>query len=263
MIELSVCIPMFRAEHIGWLPMEALCRQENIDFEWELVIAEEMYDKPFSKDKIKEYREKLRDKGCVKVKYIGVKKWIPLSKKYNLLASNCEETSKIYCSCVADLYPAPKRLKTQYDIFKNHDVAWCASEKTIFYDIFSQKTFLFDISLSKRKNDGSNRAFRMEIMKALPMEDRRSGLDGWTFKFGVEYMKAKGKKFKTYLDTSDNWKHCLNVHGLNNISHHRTSWFYSEAGRPDAVTKCPIDIYKTIPKDIMDRLHECKKYVKR
>jgi len=41
MIELTVGIPMFRSRHIGWLALESLCRQKDIDFKWELLIMEE------------------------------------------------------------------------------------------------------------------------------------------------------------------------------------------------------------------------------
>ena len=44
---LSFIMPWFRAKALGWLPLEALCRQENIDFDWELIIMEEKIENPF------------------------------------------------------------------------------------------------------------------------------------------------------------------------------------------------------------------------
>jgi len=38
MIELSVGLPFFRSKYIGWAALESLCLQENINFEWELII---------------------------------------------------------------------------------------------------------------------------------------------------------------------------------------------------------------------------------
>jgi len=255
---------MFRAQHIGWLPLESFCRQKEIDFEWELVVAEELEDAPFGKERIKEYRERLLGVGCSKVTYMGLKKWIPLSQKYNLLADNCSGASKIYCGCAADLYPPPKRLRTQYDLFTNDvELDWCASGRTIFYDIVSEKTFLHDLfGPNVRKNDGSNRAVRMEIMKNLPVIDRRASVDGWIWDETQKYLKTKGKKFKTILDKTDNWKYGVNTQGLNNISHHRSSWFYNKAVRPKGIVDCSLDINETMPKDIMDRLRDCKKYAK-
>jgi len=264
MIKLSVCIPMFRAQHIGWLPMEALCRQEDIDFEWELLVAEELNDTPFGKDRIKEYRDRLSDVGCVGVTYLGLKKWVPLSQKYNLFAERCSDTSKIYCGCAADLYPPPSRLRIQYDFFTTDpDLDWAVSGRTVFYDIPSEKTFLHDLFIPKiRKNDGSNRAVRMEIMRNLPVVNRKSGVDGWIWQEAQKYLKTQGKKFKTILDKSDSWKYGLNTQGLNNISHHRTSWFHTNIGRPDGIVQCPIDISETMPSDIMEKLRGCKVYAK-
>lgn len=264
MIELSVCIPMYRAKHIGWLPLESFCRQEDVDFEWELVVAEEVGTNPFGKNRISEYKKRLKLVGCTSFTYIGLKRWIPLSQKYNLLAKNCSDTSKIYCGCAADLFPPPKRLKTQYDLFENNPgLDWCASGRTVFYDIMSEKTFLHDLfGPNVRKNDGSNRAVRMEIMKNLPKVDRRSSVDGWIWNEAQKYLKTKNKEFKTILDKSDNWKYGVNTQGLNNISHHRFAWFNNKASRPKGVVDCPIDINETIPKDIMDKLRGCKKHVK-
>jgi hypothetical protein len=187
-----------------------------------------------------------------------------LSRKYSLLAANCSDSSKIYASCAADIFSPPKRLKTQYDIFTNDpEIDWTASGRTIFYDILTSKTFLHDVTRANRKNDGSNRAMRLEIMRNLPVIDRKAGVDGWIWKESINFLNSIGKEFKPCIDiVTDNWKYGLNVHGLNNISHHRTSWFHSPVGRPVQVTKCPIDINKTIPPDIIEKLYESRKFVR-
>jgi hypothetical protein len=77
---------MFRSKYIGWLPLESLCRQEDVDFEWELIIAEEENDESFGFENIKNYTDRLKASGCIKIEYLGLKKWIPLSRKYKLLA---------------------------------------------------------------------------------------------------------------------------------------------------------------------------------
>ncbi len=38
---LTVALPVWNGSRIAWLAMESLCRQEEIDFWWELVICEE------------------------------------------------------------------------------------------------------------------------------------------------------------------------------------------------------------------------------
>lgn len=260
MIQLSVCAPMFRSKYIAWLALESMCRQEGIDFEWELIVAEEIFDESFGKKKIMSYKKRLENVGCVRIKYVGLEKWIPLSNKYVLMAGECSDSSNIFAGCAADIFPPPRRLKTQYDIFTNNpDADFCAIPKTIFYDIASEKTFVYDVALRPRKDDGSNRSFRMEIMKNLPIGNKPKGVDKWTWGFANTYVKSKNKKFKYCPDTSDNWKYGLNVHGLNNISHNRRRSF-DNLGK--GISKCPIDINETIPKDIIDKLKDAKKYIK-
>ena len=44
-IEFSVRMPMFRSKYIAWLALESLCRQKGVNFEWELITAEEQVGK--------------------------------------------------------------------------------------------------------------------------------------------------------------------------------------------------------------------------
>jgi len=182
MIELSVVVPLFRSKYIAWLALEGLCRQEGVDFEWELVIAEEIFEESFTEESINGYRKPLSEIGCTNIVYIPLKKWIPLSKKYKLLADNCSESSKIFATCAADMYPPPKRLKTQYDFFnKDQKLDWCASARTISYDIATERIYLHDLLLNKKgkKSDGSNKAIRMDIATNLPDVYKCRYVDGW------------------------------------------------------------------------------------
>ena len=81
MIKLSVALPVFNSKRIAWLAMEGLCRQENINFEWELVIAEEQGPEKFGSKAFLSYEGRLREVGCVRVRYIKLIKWIPLKQK--------------------------------------------------------------------------------------------------------------------------------------------------------------------------------------
>ena len=265
MIELSLALPLFRAKYIGWLAFEGLCRQKGIDFEWELVVAEEVDDEPFLEDAVGLYEARLEKVGSARLVYIPLDEWIPLAKKINILTRECSKTSKIFATCAADIFPPPKRLKTQYDIFtKDPTVDWCANARTIVYDIASERYYLQDLTGEKvrKKNDGSNRAIRMEIAQHLPHSTKKSSVDGWVWQSSVQYVESKKKKFNSHLDTSDNWKYGLNVHGLNNLSLNRGARFNDDfIKRSSRLRRCPIDINKTIPKDIMDRLRECKNYV--
>jgi hypothetical protein len=120
MIELSVVIPMYRAKHIGWLPFESLVRQQGINFEWELIIAEEIKEQPFGEVKTLEYKSRLEKLGCVDFKYIGLENWITLGEKLHLLVNNCDENSKVFVWHSADYYSAPLRLATHYEVFEKN-----------------------------------------------------------------------------------------------------------------------------------------------
>ena len=67
---LSFIMPWFRAQYLGWLPLEALCRQINIDFSWELIIIEENLENPFGLDNLKKYIDRLKKVNCVNITYI-------------------------------------------------------------------------------------------------------------------------------------------------------------------------------------------------
>lgn len=264
MIELSVAMPLFRAKYIGWLAFEGLCRQKDIDFEWELVVAEEVNDEPFIEENLGKYEERLKKAGCARMAYIPLEKWVPLSIKYRILANNCSEDSGIFATCAADLFPPPTRLRTQYEVFtKDPEVDWAANGRTIIYDIESEKYYLHDILEDRIQNDGSNRAIRMEMARNLPKTNLKKNVDGWVWRSIKNYVKLQNKNFKHYLDASDNWQYGLNVNGLNNISLRRKKKFNDKfIERSPRLKKCPIDINDTIPKDIMDRLRECKQYIR-
>jgi len=270
MVELSVCIPMFRSKYCGWIALESLVRQEDINFEWELVVAEEIGDEPFTKKRIMEYQKKLRNIGCAKITYIPMKYWTRLSNKLVLMAHRCDKKSKIYVSNSADLYSPPKRLKMQYDIFMNNNkIDICSSARTIVYDIASEKTYLNDGVKKLEKNkkaiitDGSCRSIRLALMRQLPRgANRRRSVDGWVWNESKKHVEKNGKKFIHSIDiTSDNWKYGLNVHGLNTLTLGIRENRFKGKNRPYYVVDCPIDIRDTIPLEILERLIESKKYL--
>lgn len=45
-IKLTVALPVYNSKSIAWLAMESLCNQKGIDFDWEIVIAEENVSTP-------------------------------------------------------------------------------------------------------------------------------------------------------------------------------------------------------------------------
>jgi len=262
MIELSVVIPMFRSKFIGWLPFESLIRQTDISFEWELVIAEENREEyyPFGERKILEYENKLKELGCMKIKYIELKKWITLAEKIYLLKENCNKETKIFVWNSADYFSAPKRLITHYKTFKEHAPHLILPKKAIYYDISNECVALHDPWETKhrRKDDVIGKAWDYNIIKSLPEIKRRAGVDGFLFR---ECKNITGKRnFKIFYDESDNWKYALSTQGLNNISFQR-SYRIKKLQRP--FCRCPINIEETIPQDILEKLKNCKNFIKK
>lgn len=269
MIEMSVGVPMFRAKYCAWIALEGLARQEGIDFQWELIVAEEINDEPFTKQRIlQEYSKRLKDVGCVRIKYIPLKQWMLLSNKMALLGRSCHKKSKIYASNSADLYSPPKRLKTQYDLMtKRKRIDFTSSGRTIVYDIKTERYYLNNsimvVEKGGRITDGTCRTVRMPLMKALPrLANKRKSIDGWIWNFCKSYMKAQGKKFEVHVDIStDNWKYGLNVHGLNNLTMNVREKRFAGKNRPRHIIDCPFDIRETIPADILERLKDSKQYL--
>lgn len=258
MIELSVILPMFRAKYIAWLALESLARQRSVDFEWELIIAEEANDETLGYDEIMKYKERLESCGCVRVRYTGLNKWIPLGKKIALCLDYCDLDSEVYVPTPADYYSAPLRLATTYKAFQENEIDWFKTSRTIYYDIVSGITALHDISGTNRY-DCADMARSLEFRKYLAGDGPVRGVDGW---FYANYVRIAREVFKrelrVFADTSDNWKYAMNTDGLNSISTDRVERM--KDGR-SCFCSCPVDVRKTIPSDILSRLEDCRKHV--
>jgi hypothetical protein len=261
MIKMSVCIPMFRAKYIGWLPFESLIRQENVEFEWELIIAEEMHDEAMGREKMVRYKEKLETLGCVRFKYIGLEKWIPLTNKLQLLLENCNEETDIFVWHSADYFSAPKRLITHYNNFHEHNYHFSVPYKAIYYNIANGHIALHNSNHPKwrgrRFNDVIGKAWSYSLIKEYQATGRRAGVDGHLFR-SCKKLAGGPKKFRIYREDSDNWKYALSTHSLNNITSSRAGWMQRFT---PPYYECPINIDKTIPPKIMKRLRACKKFV--
>ena len=262
MIELSVVIPMFRAKYIGWLPFESLIRQRGIDFEWELIIAEEVHDEAIGKEEIYKYKERLKKLGCVRFKYIGLEKWISLGEKLHLLAQSCSDSSKVFVWHAADYYSHPTRLKEHHNIFScKEKIHLHLPTNAIYYNIMSGKLAIHNTTRrgrNSRKDDCIGKAWCMGTIKKVPKEFRRAAVDGWLFA-NVKKITGGGKLI-IHFDKSDNWKHALSTHGFHNLTHQRAGWI--NRLKPPFY-ECTIDINKTIPKEILVRLDKSKEYLKK
>jgi hypothetical protein len=253
MIELTVGLPMFNCKYIGWLSLESLCRQQNIKFEWELVIAEEILPNynPLGKEEIVKFKDRLYQVGCRRIEYIGLKKWIPLSKKWKLLAAHSSSTSKVFIIQAADCFSYSTRLNESFDLIVNKHFDFVSSQIGPFYDIKTEKAMMYD---TRKRNivAGLNMAINPYYMRNLPDVDKRISVDAWI----IKCMTALNPGYRSVHNDSKNCILGVDTHGLNNISMRRRKLMNIKK----SIWPITIKIELYIPPDILKRLKECKPY---
>ena len=251
-IVLSVVIPYFRAGYIGWVPFESLIRQENIDFKWEIVIIEENFENPFGLDRILEYKDELAKVGCSRIKYISIKKWLPLSAKWYFLVDACSASSKIVAMNSSDIYCSKLRLSKQYSKLINGDKNWYKIGGNLVYDIGLDYHVKL-ISMDPKRSDTCSAAASMELMKKLPLACVKVNVDGWRY----NTLKNVGIDF-FYDNTADLQKDTININGLNNLSLGRAK---NVKNIKPPFKKCCDDLCNHIPIEISQKLIESNKYI--
>jgi len=248
-VQLTVGLPMYRTKHIGWLALEALARQVDIDFSWELIVAEEQEELMLGEEAIRACESRLREAGCTRVEYIPVQSWISLSQKWLLLARHASATSEVFAFQAADAYCHPHRLRTSFDLtLGQYD--WSQSKKMLMYSVKSGKVILLDRGVRASwgyHNCGDNMAVKTVLARKLPKADCRTGVDNWLYR---RCQEIKGSKLNVIWDESTNWKAGFHTKGLNNISDY--------AGKFETVQapfqETGIDLKDTIPAEILVRL---------
>ncbi len=257
MIELTVCLPLFRARRIGWLPLEGLVRQRGITFAWELVVAEETDDpETFGWERIAPYEPGLKAAGCRRIQYLPLKEWIPLGTKIARMARLADPGSRIGVENSADYYPAPGRLAGHYAAFQEEDIDQHLPTKAIHYSIGEDRAVLFDSRFALRKDAVVGRATRMDLLRQLPEHGPRQGCDGWMWRQFHEIRRREGRRFAARRDRSDTWMFALSTVGFNNLSPttlpvpRRFHWNF---------TPYPLaEIRARIPPEILARLAESR-----
>ena len=146
-IHLTAALPTFANSNIIWLQLESLCRQE-CNLNWELIISEEQgVEGMFGEAGLSEFKERLTLAGCKKIKYIPLKKRLPLSKKWWLMAQYSEGES--YALCGSDDYSSPDRFELSHSILqKGYD--WFNIKKGLFLNVQTMHTGTFVAENIKR-----------------------------------------------------------------------------------------------------------------
>jgi len=258
MIELTVAMPMYLAKRIVWLPFESLIRQKDIDFEWEIVAAEEQNTETFGEIEIEKYRENLEKIGCKRIIYIPIQKHIPLPNKYKLIADNTSESSKIFIIQSADCYSQPKRLVQTYDIIAKQGYDWTFSNLGLFYNIKTEHTVLYD-QTGLDAYRGLNMAAKTELIRQIVPQDLKKGIDKWLVS---ELARIKGKKSSLLIKTNDSedYLYGLDTQGLNTISIKR---YKKMLNRNSRFKKTRYRIQDILAPEVVERLLDCKQYCRK
>jgi len=250
---LSVVMPFFRAGWIGWLPLESLTRQQNVDFPWELIIIEENFENPLGWAGIMAYKKQLIKAGCVKILYIELKKWIPLSAKWFFMIRECSPSSSVVCFGGADVYFGAERLRKQYDVLTDGKHNWYKLAGNVVYDISLGK-HVKKIGFQKERGDTACRACTKQLAECLPLVPLKRGVDGWMY----NTLQAQG--MVAFYDQGDMWKDTINVNGLNNIS-------FGRHNRIKLVTPplelCCNKLTNHIPEEVVKKLESAKSRVRK
>lgn len=225
-VALTYALPMYRANHIGWLALESLCRQENVNFDWELIILEEE-EECMGQKKILSYEERLRAVGCTRIEYQKLPKWIPLSQKWIEMAKLADSVGFLLVGC--DDYASPGRLAETKAIF-DEGAEFIHSPLGIFYDITSGNLGIWDYSLMDHIC-GLDKAIKTDILKnALPDTSQRSiWVDGWVYDQVLNFL---GRPPIMHTNESDGWQKGLFTDGLNNISNKRRTKYGEKISPP-------------------------------
>lgn len=215
MIELTVGLPIWNSKNIAWLCLKSLCKQQGINFEWELIIAEEQIHQ-VGKEQIAQYVDRLKKVGCVSVRYNALDYHVNLPYKWKLLGEKASQTSEAFVFCSADDYYEPNKLKLAYDKIKaGYD--WVGYRYCLYYHIKDRKLIQWDANSINWK-PGNISACKTLAIKNLPETEINKGVDKWLFK--------TIQPSRPFIDSSDNWKNGFATDGMNNISLDRREYYY-------------------------------------
>lgn len=253
---ITIGLPTYNSK-IVWLAIESLCNQQtNID--WELIICEDEIGAN-GEYYYNQWRDRLKESGCVRFKYVEVSEKtttsdrMALSLKWRVIVANSSASSLGLLLQASDCYSEPHRIQTAYDKFTaGYD--WINSRYGIFYHIYEKKTILFDMNTVETYT-GLNMAMGMDIARQLPNEIKFSSIDHWLF---TSMMKIK-PAYNVYIDLSNNWKRGVDTDGENIISVRRKN-NYAETKPP--FLRTDIKINDCLPKDVLKLLDEKTKPVK-
>lgn len=217
MIELTVGLPLFRAGNTAWLALESLCRQKDIDFQWELLILEENTDEKLGFNGLLDYDDRLEEVGCINIDYVPLDRWWMLSDKWKSMGGMADPNSKAFVLCGADDWNGSLRLKEAYDLIVHYGSDWVQYMKGYYYDMIDRQMYLFDCTNNFRGmlNPMVGKAIATKWMRNLDIEPTDRKVDMWLM---TNLLKQHPAAIYTIND-SENWKENLYTYGANVIGY--------------------------------------------
>lgn len=237
-VRATVAMPLFNMGQIATLALEGLCNQKT-DYLWELVVCEEVNDKCLGRDVLYSYEERLRQANCVEIKYKGLSQWIPLSKKWHIIASMSADTD-CFILQAGDCYAHSKRIECTVNALATGKYNYYDEQKGYFYSFKHNKTILFSPNPTTIQHPCRlNMAWKTSLFKKLPAADVRRGVDGFI------YSALSGfEKIQTYRNVGP-YEDGVDVDGYNMISSRDASFLFLKKKNPYIRTH--IDMVKALP----------------
>jgi len=231
---LTVALPVYNSKKIAWVCLESLVKQENINFNWELIIYEEEHEQSIFPNVLYDYIEELKSVGCSKILFISGKEKVSLVEKWIEIGKNVSPTSQCFMLQAADCYSPKSRLKISYEKIVNEDYDWYDQTKGYFYSFISDRVILYEF----KGLTNLNMSLKTEYMKNLPFSKLKSGIDGYIYNHCVISCKQVSRNFRRYFDDKL-YNDSIDTQGHNNISHSRESYFDT---KPNIFTKTNLSV---------------------
>lgn len=257
---LAIGIPMYNAAPIGWLSLESVARQENTTFPWEVIVIEDSDDPDrMGEDAVRAFEPRLRERGCVALKYEIMPGRPPLSLKWRRIGQLLGPACEVFCIQGCDDYCDPLRFARTMRLFDSGTVDWIQSRYGLFYDIAQDRAVLYDDHLKQsypsevdgftRHPTGLNMAGHASYFRQLPDEEVRRGVDQWLFR---AVLRQHPEPRVLWDESEPDWSIAAFTQGLNTISIHRREMMRLCEQPFLATTTQPGDVF---PPAVRERLH--------
>ncbi len=241
-IKQTVGLPCFNAKKIGFLAMEGLVAQKDIDWNWELLVIEEQNENMLGEQFFDSYREKLLSVNCVRIEYIKLSEWMPLGQKWKVLGAAASPNSVSFLLHAIDCLSFNTRLSMSQKLVKN-GADWVDFTRGYFYSFVSNSMILYDTAENPLMTN-LNMAIQSSLMRKLPDTNRKSCVDSYLYKYiSSTNRKCRSRRIDTLFDSG------FDSDGYNLIS--KRQEYYSNPTPPFCGTKTTINDL-SIPKHVKD-----------